>query len=161
MISQAKRKHGELFSPAPRCGQTPDLRRGPLTTSSSKKTICAGIFIQRDCWMKAVLETGSPLAIFRHRQIDTESLLRPIFARHRPIYLDLRVKCCSGAWKTLTHVERKRAVFCVHLDGLAFADFAFENVDAEGVENFFLDRAPEGARAVNRVISFAREQFLG
>src|SRR5436305_7326192 len=77
MISQAKRKHGELFSPAPRCGQTPDLRRGPLTTSSSKKTICAGIFIQRDCWMKAVLETGSPLAIFRHRQIDTKNLLRP------------------------------------------------------------------------------------
>src|SRR5947207_5063229 len=84
MISQAKRKHGELFSPAPRCGQTPDLLRGPLTKSSSKKTICGGIFIQRDCWMKAVLETGSPLAIFRHRQIDTESLLRPLLARHPP-----------------------------------------------------------------------------
>jgi hypothetical protein len=32
--------------------------------------------------------------------------------------------------------------------GLAFADFAFEDVDAERVENFFLDRAPERARAV-------------
>ena len=47
------------------------------------------------------------------------------------------------------------------MDGLAFADFAFEDVNAEWVENFFLNRAPERTRAVNRIVPFAREQFLG
>src|SRR5437867_4387549 len=46
------------------------------------------------------------------------------------------------------------------MNGLAFADFAFEDVDAEWIENFFLNRAPERTRAVNRIVPFAREQFL-
>src|SRR5205823_8731141 len=40
-------------------------------------------------------------------------------------------------------------------------DFTFENVDAKRVENFFLDGALEGTRSVNRVVTFARDQFLG
>src|SRR5882757_10183211 len=47
------------------------------------------------------------------------------------------------------------------MDRLAFADFAFEDVDAEWVENFFLDGAPERTRSVNRIETFARKQFLG
>jgi len=47
------------------------------------------------------------------------------------------------------------------VDGLAFADFAFEDVDRERVENFLLDRAAERARAVNRIAAFVREQRLG
>src|SRR5437867_13387336 len=46
------------------------------------------------------------------------------------------------------------------MNGLAFADFAFEDVDAEWIENFFLNREPERTRAVNRIVPFAREQFL-
>src|SRR5882724_12496100 len=44
---------------------------------------------------------------------------------------------------------------------MAFADFAFENINAERIENFSLDGAPQRAGAVNRIVSFAREQFLG
>src|SRR2546426_12027480 len=47
------------------------------------------------------------------------------------------------------------------MDSLTFADFAFEDVDAEWVENFFLNCAPERTRSVNRIETFAREQFLG
>src|SRR5438067_8877066 len=46
----------------------------------------------------------------------------------------------------------------VDLDGLSFANFAFEDVDRERIENFFLDRAPERARAVNRIVTFAGKQ---
>ena len=51
----------------------------------------------------------------------------------------------------------ERAVFRIDLNGLAFADFAFEDVDREWIENFFLDRAAEWARAVNRIVTFARK----
>src|SRR4029453_3064039 len=61
----------------------------------------------------------------------------------------------------LFFLKFERTVFCIDVDGLAFADFAFENIDAERVENFFLNRTAERARAVDRVISFAREQLLG
>ena len=44
---------------------------------------------------------------------------------------------------------------------MAFADFAFEYVDAEWVENFFLNGAPQRPRAINWIVPFAREQFLG
>src|SRR5438874_11552818 len=46
------------------------------------------------------------------------------------------------------------------MDGLTFADVAFQDVDTEWVENFFLDRAPERTRSVNRIETFARQQFL-
>src|SRR5206468_5705281 len=52
------------------------------------------------------------------------------------------------------------AVFDIDVDGLAFADFAFENIDAERVENFSLDGAPQRAGAVDRVVAFARQQFF-
>ena len=55
----------------------------------------------------------------------------------------------------------ERPVFGVHADGLAFADFSFENVDAEWVENFSLNGAPQRACAINWVVTFARKQFLG
>jgi len=58
-------------------------------------------------------------------------------------------------------LEFERAVFGIDMDGLAFADFAFEDVDAERVEDFFLNRTLERARTVNRVVTFARNQFFG
>src|SRR5712692_2393724 len=54
----------------------------------------------------------------------------------------------------------ERAIFCIDMDGLAFADFAFQDVYAERVENFFLDCALQRARAVNGIVTFARNQFL-
>src|SRR5437762_10061487 len=63
--------------------------------------------------------------------------------------------------KILTRIELERAVLCIDANGLAFADLAFEDVDAKWVENFFLDGALEGTRSVNRIVTFARDQFLG
>ena len=54
----------------------------------------------------------------------------------------------------------KRTVFCIDGDSLAFADFAFENVDAERIENFLLNSAAERARTQTRIVPFAREQFF-
>src|SRR5207237_9232685 len=53
------------------------------------------------------------------------------------------------------------AISGIDMDCLTFADFAFQNVETERIENFFLDRASERACAVNGIVSFAREQFLG
>src|SRR5205823_7050707 len=52
------------------------------------------------------------------------------------------------------------AVFGVNVNGLAFVKFAFEDVETERVQNFFLNCALERARAINRIVAFAREQFL-
>ncbi len=46
------------------------------------------------------------------------------------------------------------------MDGLTFADFSFEDVDAKWVKNFSLNSASQGACAVNRIVTFARKQFL-
>src|SRR5713101_3139905 len=61
----------------------------------------------------------------------------------------------------LSRAKLERAVFGIDMDDLALVDFAFQNVDAERVENFFLDRAFQRARAVNRIVTFARDQVLG
>ncbi len=53
------------------------------------------------------------------------------------------------------------AISRVDMNRLAFADFAFEYVDAERIENFFLNHAPQRVRAVNGVVSLACQQFLG
>jgi len=58
-------------------------------------------------------------------------------------------------------LKLERAVFGIDMDGLAFADFAFKDVYAERVENFFLDCALQRAGAVNGIVTFARDQFLG
>ena len=47
------------------------------------------------------------------------------------------------------------------MDGLTFVNFAFEDVDAERVEDFFLNRTLERTRTVNRIVAFARNQFFG
>ena len=47
------------------------------------------------------------------------------------------------------------------MNGLAFADFAFENIDAERIENLSLNGTPQGSRAVNGIVAFAREQCIG
>src|SRR5436305_4202286 len=57
--------------------------------------------------------------------------------------------------------ELERAVLRIDADGLAFADFAFEDVDREWVENFFLNRAAKRARAVNRIVAFASKMCFG
>src|SRR5437660_12785550 len=61
----------------------------------------------------------------------------------------------------ILRLKLERAIFRIDMDGLAFADFAFENVDAEWVENFFLNRALQRARAINGIVAFARNQFFG
>jgi len=47
------------------------------------------------------------------------------------------------------------------MDGLSFADFAFEDVDAERIENFFLNRAAKWTRAVDRIVTFTGKQRFG
>ena len=46
-------------------------------------------------------------------------------------------------------------------DRLAFVEFSFEDLEAERIENLFLDRALQRPRAVNRIVAFARDQCLG
>src|SRR6266404_312687 len=53
--------------------------------------------------------------------------------------------------------ELKRTISRIDFHSLAFADFAFEDVDRERVENFFLNGAAKRARAVDRIVTFARE----
>jgi hypothetical protein len=38
--------------------------------------------------------------------------------------------------------KHEGAIFCIDLDGLSFADFAFEDVDTQRIENFLLNGAP-------------------
>ena len=47
------------------------------------------------------------------------------------------------------------------MNGLAFADFPFENVDRERVEDFFLNGAAERTRAIDRIVAFAGEELFG
>ena len=54
----------------------------------------------------------------------------------------------------------QRAVCGVNADGLSFAEFAFEDVDTERIENFSLNGAPQRSRAVNGIVTFACEQCL-
>ena len=61
----------------------------------------------------------------------------------------------------LFFAEFEFTVFCIDESRLAFAHFAVENIDRERVENFSLNGAPQRTRAINWVIAFAREQFLG
>jgi hypothetical protein len=63
----------------------------------------------------------------------------------------------SSAFTNHFSAKHERAVFCIDFHGLAFTDFAFEDVDAERIENFFLNGAPQRARAVNRIVTFARQ----
>src|ERR1043166_2741810 len=59
----------------------------------------------------------------------------------------------------LFFVKFERPVFCVHANGLAFANFAFENIDTEWIENFSLNSAPQRTRAINGIVPFPREQI--
>jgi len=63
--------------------------------------------------------------------------------------------------KTLRYAEFQRAVLRIDMDGLPFADFAFQDIDAERIENFFLNGASQRTRAVNRIVTFPRQEFLG
>ena len=55
----------------------------------------------------------------------------------------------------------ERTVLRVDLDGLAFANFAFKDVDTERVEHFFLNGAAQRTSAVNGIVTFPRQKFLG
>jgi hypothetical protein len=77
---------------------------------------------------------------------------------------------CWGQFGAVCHIKSKslresvakleRAVFGVDFDSLAFPDFAFKDVNAKRIENFLLDGALERTCSVNRVVTFARDQFL-
>jgi hypothetical protein len=71
-----------------------------------------------------------------------------------------RLEPLSDFWNSLVPAKLKRTVFCTDADGLAFSDFAFEDVDAERIENFFLNSAAKRACTQTRVVPFAREEFL-
>ena len=99
---------------------------------------------------------------FARKLVQIECQLQSLLASHRTVFFYLRVECCLRCHrKILTCIELERAILCVDANGLAFADFAFEDVDAKRIENFFLDCALEWTRSVNRIVTFARDQFLG
>jgi len=58
-------------------------------------------------------------------------------------------------------LEDEFVVFDVGGDGVAIVDFVVEDLHAEGVEDFALDDAFEGACAVGRVVALAPEPFGG
>src|SRR5437762_3149857 len=67
----------------------------------------------------------------------------------------------SGPRRTrLLRTKLERAIFCIDTNALAFMKFAFEDVETERVQNFFLNCALERSRAVHRIVAFAGEQFL-
>src|SRR2546428_9632258 len=68
------------------------------------------------------------------------------------------IKSAKSSRSLLFKLER--AVFRVDVNGLAFADFAFEDVDRQRIENLFLNRAPERTRAVNRIVTFAGKELF-
>ena len=53
-----------------------------------------------------------------------------------------RVKSAARIDQDLSYAKLERAVLGVDVNGLTFADFAFEDLDAKRIENFFLDGAP-------------------
>jgi hypothetical protein len=71
-----------------------------------------------------------------------------------------RLEPLSDFWNSLVPAKLKRTVFCIDGDSLAFSDFAFEDVDAERIENFLLNSAAERTRTQTRIVPFAREEFL-
>ena len=71
-----------------------------------------------------------------------------------------RLELLSDFWNSLVPAKLKRTVFCTDVDSLTFSDFAFEDVDAERIENFLLNSAAERARTQTRIVPFAREEFL-
>jgi hypothetical protein len=95
--------------------------------------------------------------IFGANESKSLNALRPYSIRNRRsaiAFYPLGTAC-------LLLAKFQHAVFCIYVDGLAFADFAFEDVDAQRIENFLLNGAPERTRTVNGIVTFAREKFLG
>ena len=58
--------------------------------------------------------------------------------------------------RSLLQLEFDPAVFGVGYDSLSFTKFSLENVDAQRIEEQVLDRAFPWSRAINRIITLAR-----
>jgi hypothetical protein len=99
---------------------------------------------------------------FAGKLVQIKRQPQSFFASHGTIFFNLCVKRCLWRHeKILTRVDGERTIFCIGMDDLALADFAFKDVDAKRVEDFFLNRALERARTVNRIVTLARDQLLG
>ena len=95
---------------------------------------------------------------FAGKLVQIKRQLQSLFASHGTIFFNLCVKRgLRRHEKILSRVECERAIFCIDVDRLTFADFTFQNVDAEWIEDFFLNGPFERARAVNRIVTFARD----
>ena len=68
----------------------------------------------------------------------------------------------AGSFRSgqLVQLELNPAIFGVGCDSLSFTKFSLENVDAQRIEEQVLDRAFQWARAINRIITFARNDRL-
>jgi hypothetical protein len=122
------------------CGQSgPGMKQGRLAD---------GLIIRRPNADRHLVGTGVLAAV----ELDVG--LGPRAHKNARIKLQCRIP-------QLFFLKFQRAVFCIDVDRLAFADFPFKNVDAERVENFFLNGTPKRSGTVNRIVSFAGEQFLG
>src|SRR5713101_3218655 len=86
-----------------------------------------------------ILMADSVARDFARKLVQIKCQLQSLFASHRTVFFYLCVECCLRCHrKILARIELERAILCVDANGLAFADSAFDNVDAERVENFFL-----------------------
>src|SRR6266404_5017519 len=61
----------------------------------------------------------------------------------------------------LSGVKLERAVFGIDMNDLALVDFSLQDVDAEWIENIFLNGAFQRPRTINRIVTITRDQFLG
>ena len=77
---------------------------------------------------------------FARKLVQIERQSQSLLASHGTIFFNLCVKRCLRRHKTiLTRVERERTVFCNDTDRLGFAEFAFENIDTQQIENIFFE----------------------
>jgi hypothetical protein len=103
---------------------------------------------------------ADPFACDRTRSlVQIEGDLEPLLARHLTILCNLRVERRSRVhMRSLPRSKSERTIFCIHADRLPFVNFAFQNLHAQRIENFFLNRAFERSGTVNRIVSLARNQ---
>ena len=57
--------------------------------------------------------------------------------------------------------KHNRPVFLVRADRLSLVKFALEDIEAERIENLFLNHAFERTRPVNGIVTFASDERLG
>jgi hypothetical protein len=102
-----------------------------------------------------VLECGITLPLFPHSSNRKRRRTSKVRRSRRAYHAKFSRRCWSFGRRS-ARAEAQSAVPGIDPDGLALVEFPFENIEAERIENLFLDRAFERTRAVDGVVPFPR-----